>query len=59
MKVYRHTFSWLVIALVTLLAAAATIDTHWKSDLLQWREQRAQQLSAPDGWLTLVGLEWL
>jgi uncharacterized protein (DUF1684 family) len=59
MKVYRHTFSWLVIALATLLAAAATIDTHWKSDLLQWREQRAQQLSAPDGWLTLVGLEWL
>jgi len=26
---------------------------------LDWRAQRAQQLSAPDGWLTLVGLEWL
>jgi uncharacterized protein (DUF1684 family) len=63
MKVHRHTFSWLAVSFATLLAAAATaavsIDTQWKSDLLQWRSQRAQQLSAPDGWLTLVGLEWL
>jgi uncharacterized protein (DUF1684 family) len=28
-------------------------------DLLAWRAQRAKTLSAPDGWLTLVGLEWL
>jgi uncharacterized protein len=28
-------------------------------ELLEWRAQRARQLSAPDGWLTLVGLEWL
>lgn len=63
MKVHRHTFSWLAVSFATLLAAAATaavsIDTQWKSDLLQWRTHRAQQLSAPDGWLTLVGLEWL
>ncbi len=25
----------------------------------QWRMERAKNLSAPDGWLTLVGLEWL
>jgi uncharacterized protein len=24
-----------------------------------WRTERARKLSAPDGWLTLVGLEWL
>jgi uncharacterized protein (DUF1684 family) len=24
-----------------------------------WRADRARKLSAPDGWLTLVGLEWL
>jgi hypothetical protein len=63
MKVHRHTFSWLAVSFATLLTAAAiaavNIDTQWKSDLLQWRSQRAQQLSAPDGWLTLVGLEWL
>ena len=28
-------------------------------DLMQWRAARARQLSSPDGWLTLVGLEWL
>jgi uncharacterized protein len=28
-------------------------------DLAAWRAQREQQVSAPDGWLTLVGLEWL
>ena len=27
--------------------------------LSDWRTKRAQGLSAPDGWLTLVGLEWL
>jgi len=59
MKVHRHTCSWLAVAFATLLAAAATIDTHWKDELLHWREHRAQQLSATDGWLTLVGLEWL
>jgi len=49
----------LVVAITALAAAAATIGTHWKEDLQQWRDQRAQKLSAPDGWLTLVGLEWL
>jgi uncharacterized protein (DUF1684 family) len=28
-------------------------------DLLPWRVERARGLSAPDGWLTLVGLDWL
>jgi uncharacterized protein len=28
-------------------------------DDLEWRADRARKLSAPDGWLTLVGLEWL
>ena len=59
MKVHRSIVFSSVVSLVTLLAAAATVDTYWKDGLLQWREQRAQHLSAPDGWLTLVGLEWL
>jgi uncharacterized protein (DUF1684 family) len=36
--------------------AAASAETR---DLLEWRAKRAKGLSAPDGWLTLVGLEWL
>ncbi len=37
-------------------AAAATPEL---KDLQEWRSARAKKLSAPDGWLTLVGLEWL
>jgi len=36
--------------------AAATPEL---KDLQEWRSARAKKLSAPDGWLTLVGLEWL
>jgi len=31
----------------------------WLQELAAWRAQREQQLAAPDGWLTLAGLEWL
>ena len=36
----------------------AAADSETRAEL-DWRSQRAQKLSAPDGWLTLVGLEWL
>jgi uncharacterized protein (DUF1684 family) len=34
-------------------------DAAWRSDLAAWRSQQEHDISAPDGWLTLVGLEWL
>lgn len=41
-------------------AAAATVDENaWRQELAAWRAQREHELAAPDGWLTLVGLEWL
>ena len=42
-------------------AAASTTaaDSAWRQELDAWRAQREHELSAPDGWLTLVGLEWL
>jgi uncharacterized protein len=40
-------------------ATASSGDTKEMRELLDWRAQRAQELSAPDGWLSLVGLEWL
>ncbi|HMD18961.1 MAG TPA: DUF1684 domain-containing protein [Alloacidobacterium sp.] len=58
MKISKRVSAFLMLA-VALGAAAATIDAHWKEGLQQWRDQRAQKLSAPDGWLSLVGLEWL
>jgi hypothetical protein len=39
-------------------APAASAD-NWSQDLLAWRAQQERKLSAPDGWLTLIGLEWL
>ena len=34
-------------------------DAQWAQDLQAWRAAREQEISAPDGWLTLVGLDWL
>jgi uncharacterized protein len=50
----------------TLIAAAQTPSTpklsstdEWKQRIASWRMQREKELSAPDGWLSLIGLEWL
>jgi uncharacterized protein len=40
-------------------AAANPANSKETRDEAQWRAERARGLSAPDGWLTLVGLEWL
>jgi len=40
-------------------SAATTASSQEMRDEAAWREERAKRLSAPDGWLTLVGLEWL
>jgi uncharacterized protein (DUF1684 family) len=47
----------IALAVAALLFADATSE--WKTGLLAWRAHREQRLSAPDGWFTLVGLEWL
>ena len=39
--------------------APATEDAAWRQELAAWRAQEERDLAAPDGWLTLVGLEWL
>jgi len=39
--------------------AATPANAKEMRDEADWRAERARQLSAPDGWLTLVGLEWL
>lgn len=38
---------------------AAADDDAWRQAVLDWREQRAESLQAPGGWLSLVGLYWL
>jgi uncharacterized protein len=34
-------------------------EANWRRDLLAWRELHAKKLQAPDGWLSVAGLEWL
>lgn len=31
----------------------------WQRDLLAWRDKRAANLQTTEGWLSLIGLEWL
>jgi uncharacterized protein (DUF1684 family) len=38
-------------------ALPADWPKQWTADLLAWRAERAQKLSAPEGWLSLTGLE--
>ena len=33
--------------------------TTYEQQIQQWRSGRLQRLTAPDGWLSLIGLEWL
>ena len=40
-------------------SAAAEPTSQWLQDLSLWRAQRERAVSAPDGWLTLAGLNWL
>ena len=49
----------LALSLTLLHPGYAADSGAWKSDLLAWRAQQAKYLQAPDGWLTLVGLEWV
>ena len=51
------TFIALLLALLPALAASQ--ETSWQKDNSAWREQHKADLLKPDGWLSLVGLEWL
>src|SRR6266699_6526995 len=42
-----------------LLCSARAPDSGWQKENAVWREQHRADLLKPDGWLALVGLEWL
>src|ERR1700687_140286 len=53
-------------AILLTLSFAGSADSrlpggnkNWKQELINWRAQHAIELQKPDGWLSLVGLEWL
>lgn len=43
----------------TASASSTDAEAAWRQKLETWRSQREQELTAPDGWLTLVALDWL
>lgn len=45
-------------SLITSLPASAAPTEH-EQDVAAWRARRVERLTAPDGWLSLIGLHWL
>ncbi|MFC5580759.1 DUF1684 domain-containing protein [Rhodanobacter terrae] len=46
-------------AILGVAAVHATDTDRYKQSIEQWRTGRLERLTAPDGWLSLIGLEWL
>jgi uncharacterized protein (DUF1684 family) len=61
----QKSLTGLVVALVSLflsapiLAAGADNPADYMEQMKQWRQKRHDRLADPDGWMTLVGMEWL
>jgi uncharacterized protein (DUF1684 family) len=49
----------LLLTLPCLAKNAAVDDSAWQNEIGAWRAQRATNLQAPEGWLSLIGLDWL
>jgi uncharacterized protein (DUF1684 family) len=49
----------LPLALLIVLSSSALPADEFQADLARWRAERVARLTAPDGWLSLVGLHWL
>ena len=45
-------------SLLTSLPASAGLTEH-EQEVAAWRARRVERLTAPDGWLSLIGLHWL
>ena len=57
MKIKTALLPACVLALAGAAQAADAPPADWHKDLLAWRAERAQKLSAPEGWMSLTGLE--
>lgn len=40
-------------------SASKAVPAQWQQEIATWRSQHEKEVSAPDGWLALAGLEWL
>jgi len=51
--------TFIALLLALLPASGVSQETSWQKETASWREQHKADLLKPDGWLSLVGLEWL
>jgi uncharacterized protein (DUF1684 family) len=49
----------LLLALLVCAYSTTAQDAAWQRELTEWRADHALELQKPDGWLALVGLDWL
>ena len=54
-----HSHLAAILAAIALLSCSPARAQYSQSDELAWRAAHAADLQKPDGWLSLVGLEWL
>ncbi|WP_426700206.1 DUF1684 domain-containing protein [Rhodanobacter sp. Col0626] len=50
---------FLAAAILGVATVHATDTDNYTHSIEQWRTGRIERLTAPDGWLSLIGLEWL
>src|ERR1700730_15969085 len=62
----RHAAIAISISILLIFLGAGSTQSklpsgnkNWKQELIGWRAKHAIDLQKPDGWLSLVGLEWL
>jgi len=48
-----------ILSLFIFAADTPVTPDSWQSNLVAWREKRAANLQKPEGWLSLIGLEWM
>ncbi len=58
-KLFLSAVLLLALAPFNLAADPPASPDSWQRDLQTWREKRATNLQKPEGWLSLIGLEWL
>jgi uncharacterized protein len=56
---FRRSSFAAILASIMLAGFLLAQDGNFQKDLAAWRTQHATDLLKPDGWLSLVGLEWL
>jgi uncharacterized protein (DUF1684 family) len=47
------------VAIASSAVAASADDATYRNDVETWRAKRIERLTAPAGWLSLIGLDWL